>query len=291
MPLVALRNVVHDVAFQSKPRGSWARRVAIVLYYYLFYFVERIRGFEQDESRLRSLDRLNNRSELCRTDITIYWPPDQVRLSMDPWAASFLIKEHFEDKTYEQLPGFIPQPGQIVIDVGGHQGLFAVLAAKRIGPSGRLLVIEAFPGNAERLRRNLDLNGVAAQTILVEAAAHDHDGGEIVLHVTNLMSGGHSTVWAARDSRPVPVHTRTLDSLAQEHGLSRVDFIKIDVEGAYLAVLKGATTVLRNRPRIVMEVEGGAADVTEVERLLTPLGYRVILRSNILYAVPENAAR
>lgn len=60
-----------------------------------------------------------------------------------------------EDKIIER---FSPEQGSIVIDIGAHFGRYTIIASKRVGPNGKVIAIEADPGNFEILNKNIKLN-------------------------------------------------------------------------------------------------------------------------------------
>ncbi|MFT4035288.1 MAG: FkbM family methyltransferase [Patulibacter sp.] len=148
-------------------------------------------------------------------------------------------------------------PGDDAIDVGAHLGDVARQIIES-APGGKLLAIEPLPHLAAQLRA-ASLPGV----ILEECALTDGEPGDVeFLHVKN--HPGYSGL-RERDYPETPdferitVHSRRLDDLVAQHGLAP-RFIKIDVEGAELLVLRGARqTIERHRPVIVVE-HGSAAE-------------------------------
>jgi FkbM family methyltransferase len=133
-------------------------------------------------------------------------------------------------------------PGDVVYDVGAHVGFFAVCAA-RLG--ARVYAFEVSPGNAARLRRNVQLNALPIE--VVEAAVWESDCGVAVA------SGGSDREWIVGPGGSFP--SVTLDSFAAAH--EPPTLLKIDVEGAEAHVLRGASTVLAERPPVILcEVHG-----------------------------------
>lgn len=169
------------------------------------------------------------------------------------------------------------RPGSVVWDVGANVGVFAFAAAARAGARGRVLAVEADPFLAGLLRRTASRSppGVAPVSVL-EAAACDRQGA-VAFHVaangrasSHLAGAGQSTAGGAREVRQVA--GVTLDSLRRDHGAPAL--VKIDVEGAEDAVLRGARELLSvERPVLLCEV----SDATRgnVSRQLRDLGYRL----------------
>lgn len=125
------------------------------------------------------------------------------------------------------------RPGDTFVDVGANFGLFSTVAASKVGAAGRVLSIEPHPEMARRLRFNVGLNGFDQVTV-VEAAVGDGEG-EGVLYV-NKASFAESSLKATSNldgqvHAEVRVPIRPLLKIVEDAGLSRIDSLKIDVEG------------------------------------------------------------
>jgi FkbM family methyltransferase len=155
--------------------------------------------------------------------------------------------------------------GTTALDVGANVGLFTVPLARAVGPAGRVVAIEPDSENVARLEANLRLNRL--ENVLVERVAAGDGDGEIALHVANDPAF-HSTVavHAGRGvGRALRVPVTRLDTIWMRLGRPAVSTIKVDVEGAELAVLRGAEALLREtRPALLLE-----ANTTEHRRALT----------------------
>ncbi|MDX6770457.1 MAG: FkbM family methyltransferase [Elusimicrobiota bacterium] len=278
----ALLNVLDDLFYQFRLGGALGARLGCVLSYYASYLGGRLRGLEQGESRTRALRALGERGVPARV-VTVSWPPG-LKMACDLFSAAFMIKEFDADRMYELVPGFHPQSGQTVVDVGGHQGFFTVPAAAAVGPTGRVVTVEADPGNFALLKRNVEANGLG-QVVLVPMAAADK-AGRARFFVFKEVTGG-SLVMEVEGTRAIEVETDTLDAILERQGVAKVDLMKIDVEGACLSVLKGAPKALAGRPRLVMEVEGDDAQVDAVRAHLAGLGYATERFGAIVYARPS----
>ena len=169
------------------------------------------------------------------------------------------------------------KPGMTFVDVGANTGYFALIAARLVGPAGRVLAVEPEPENCERIRRNIELNGY--QNIDVAQVALGDRQGDVELHLAHD-HGHHSLLPTSPDraglSLTVPL--RTLDDLLVEHRIDQVDAMKIDVEGAEATVLRGAAATVRKNPRIVLLIdlhESLGIDPAEVCDLLVELGLAI----------------
>ena len=136
------------------------------------------------------------------------------------------------------------RPGDVVFECGGHHGCTAILLARWVGPLGRVVTFEPHPGNAAIIRRNIELNAIANVT-LRENAVGDKRGRIAMGNVSNS-----AVVRPSFFRRSIEVEAVRLDDFAHENPT----LLKIDVEGFEVAVLKGATEILKRRPKLAIEI-------------------------------------
>lgn len=168
-----------------------------------------------------------------------------------------LIYNEFEQMETEFVKRLLRQ-NMTVVDAGAHHGLYTLLASKRVRWDGRVIAVEPSPRECARLEKHLRLNR-CSNTDLV-ACALGEDPGETDLYlVDGVQDWCNSLRPPAVDEpvRTVRVSVRRLDDVLAELGVSKVDFLKLDVEGAELSVLYGAMKLLHreSRPAILAEVQ------------------------------------
>ena len=135
------------------------------------------------------------------------------------------------------------KPGAVVVDVGANVGFTVLTAAALAGPSGRVAAFEPNPIAADRLRANLDRNGLS--NVELHRVALAAEAGELHLDV-----GDHHGAGSLRTGAGQLVPVRRGDDFA-----FAPDFIKIDVEGFEFQALRGfAQTIERHRPTVMLEV-------------------------------------
>jgi FkbM family methyltransferase len=163
------------------------------------------------------------------------------------------------------------KPGNVFYDVGANVGFFCLLAARLVGPAGRVYAFEPHPAYAERVRKNARLNGFAIQ--VVEAAVAD-SSGETVLRVDGVNCP--SIVQGAGDG--IPVRVVAIDDLVAHGEMLPPAYVVIDAEGAEILVLRGmAETLRRHRPVVLCEVHWLGREFTDyVAAHLQPLGYALM---------------
>ncbi|WP_425040532.1 FkbM family methyltransferase [Primorskyibacter sp. S187A] len=172
----------------------------------------------------------------------------------------------------------LPSGGQF-LDVGANIGLMSQVAAKVMGPDGR---VYAFEPGAQALSYCKDNVARFPQVQIVAKAAMDAPGELTFFEGTGACMVSSSTVEAHFDGRDknvreVTIEATTLDDFCASEA-AVPDVIKIDVEGAELSVLKGARRVLETiRPSVVLEVSFKPEEFEELYqppiRLLQEAGY------------------
>jgi FkbM family methyltransferase len=143
-------------------------------------------------------------------------------------------------------------PGAVVLDVGASVGSYSMLFGQWAGRQGRVYAFEPAPEIRAVLERHVTLNALDGIVVPVAAAASDANGRS-----TFVTPGPHgiSRLAAGGESSPLTVDTITIDEFCRREAV-KPDLIKIDVEGAELAVLRGARDTLRAcRPDVAIFVE------------------------------------
>lgn len=142
----------------------------------------------------------------------------------------------------EQVPVFtrVVKSGMVVYDLGANVGWYTLLAARLVGPTGRVVAFEPDPANVADLNRTLRLNRCTTATV-IEAAVTDREGEA---WLADGLRASSRTSWRVATEGKFRVRTRTLDGLVARGELPAPDVVKMDVEGAEGAVLDGAASLL-----------------------------------------------
>lgn len=152
------------------------------------------------------------------------------------------------------LRGLI-RPGQVILDIGANIGYFSLLFAKWLRGKGEVYAFEPFPATKRRLERNLELNPKLRSLVRLRATAISDFVGCISMSAPDEGNSGCNYLSASGDG---DIAVTTLDAFAQQECFSRVDLIKVDVEGSEVALLKGARgTLERFRPLVMIEINPG----------------------------------
>jgi FkbM family methyltransferase len=172
--------------------------------------------------------------------------------------------------------------GMTVLDIGAHHGFYTLLASKKVGSQGTVLAIEPSPRERKRLEHHLRLN--RCKNVQVECCALGDVDGEAKLHLVLGSQNGCNSLRkpaVAEQTFAISVPIKRLDHILHDHELAKVDFMKLDVEGGELSVLKGGAGLLSShtRPVILVEVQDVRTrpwgyPAREIVKFLSSLGYR-----------------
>ncbi len=247
------------------------------------------RGFEDWPFRVKGGGRGSAWPRRVRlADDTVLWMPtgwdaavatQGERTSLERLRSVLGMPTGSSERRFVELLGSLLEPGATVYDVGANVGLHALPMARRIEPGGRLFCIEPNPVCIHFLRANLALHGLENVEILPFALAEK--SGEIPLKLNygnaNLgLVAGDSGFYFGKAGHQIKVPCRSFDDLLDEFHLPPPDLIKIDVEGAEAAVLRGARRHLEKyRPPLALELHHEACARLSLE-WLDELGYRYV---------------
>lgn len=170
------------------------------------------------------------------------------------WRTFWGILDVGKDRLFSLL-----QPGNLFLDVGANIGEICLHATKQVGENGKVLAFEPIPLNQQNLRRNISLNPALAERIeLFPFALGEKDEEEVAFIHPRKDNQGMIRVQPLHDKKEVfeTVSMRSLDSFLTEKGVTRLDGIKIDVEGYELKVLKGGReSITQFHPWLYLELD------------------------------------
>jgi FkbM family methyltransferase len=159
-------------------------------------------------------------------------------------------------------------PGSVVYDVGAHVGFYTLLAAKLVGPTGRVFAFEPVPRNVKYLRAHLSLNGIPNAEIWPVAVA-ERSG------VVCFDTGPNSQMGRISQTGSASLPCVRLDDLVEQSQVPPPDLIKMDVEGGELDALRGAHRLLASvHPTLFVATHGRDLHRACCD-LLVDLGYQV----------------
>lgn len=175
-----------------------------------------------------------------------------------------MIDEIWAFRKYDYF-GYQIKPGDVVVDVGANIGAFTVYAAVVCGAS-RVLSFEPFPSNYKMLTRNVETNQLRMVTCVNQAVGGNR--GMRTLRLNSTDSGSHSLVYGS-SGNSVQVECCTLEDVFRQFSLTKIDYLKMDCEGAEYEILENSASRIRQIGRISMETHTLPDRKTEdLEKLL-----------------------
>lgn len=214
---------------------------------------------------LRSLlaYRLGLSTALRLCDVLVEADDDQVtcRLIEDIW-----MRGEYD------LPGYVPQPGWRVLDVGANVGIFAMLAASR---GAHVVCYEPTPQTHERLRRNTAT--LPIECVNAGVTGSTEGSGRLFTHRERHTRNTFrpQAPDAATDTFHSPIEVPVV-SIAQALD-EPCDLLKLDCEGSEFAIFESVGDRLRNAARVIAELDGSAGDVDAAACSVRAAGFEVEL--------------
>lgn len=158
------------------------------------------------------------------------------------------------------------EQGTVFFDIGAHVGFYTLLASILVGDAGKVFAFEPLPRNLEYLKKHLDVNGIQNVTIF-DAAVSNRSGKAQFAEAPN------SSMGSLVDEGMLTVDVVSLDELLASERVPHPHYMKIDVEGAEMSVLEGASTLLAEAcPTIFLATHGRKVHAQCIS-LLQSLGY------------------
>ncbi|WP_192346627.1 FkbM family methyltransferase [Algoriphagus sp. Y33] len=233
-----------------------------------FFVTKLFRKFFKSSSQGENWRNFKFRSVVMKVDIAkqmgnaIYW-----RGAHD-WAPIFVLEKALKK-------------GDTFIDVGANQGEYSLWAARKVGAKGRVVAFEPMQQLFDQLAENIRLNKSFHKTITPIKLGLSDQKGEVILYSSADSNEGTNTIYNTEkfSIESGKIQLDTLDEQLKSLKINKVDFLKIDVEGAELQVLKGALNTLKqNRPVILLEINKDACIAggylpEDILTLLKPFNY------------------
>jgi len=212
----------------------------------------------------------------------------------DPEQLKVYFYGHYHERYEADLVQRLLKEDDVFWDIGANVGYFTLVAAAALANRGQIVAFEPGKNAYARLVENVALNPYRnIQTFPVAVA----DGeGEAVLHLAGDIADSSASLYPAAQAQAGQEVCRTvsLDHWLDSQGLRPPDLIKLDAEGAELAVLQGAQKLIADSPPLwLMEMEeknlrAAGASKTAVAQFLTGCGYRAAhLRKGRWYATAD----
>lgn len=161
-----------------------------------------------------------------------------------------VVKEVWLQNIYNQH-GINVSEGDTVVDIGAHIGVFSVYAADR-SKTGQVYAFEPFIENFKRLDRHKTINSKTNLNIFNQGVSNI-DGTQTLFLSPDNNTGGHSLHLKNESDNKVEIQTITLPKFCDDHQIEKIDFLKLDCEGAEFDILKSNEAILDRVDKMVLE--------------------------------------
>lgn len=213
-------------------------------------------------------------------------------LEIDGWPGgivyTFLKRQYFLERGPIRIQ---PERGETVLDLGACLGDTALAFAARVGPQGRVYAFDPLPDHVEATRFNARQNSFQDRVVAVPKAVSDKSNEVAPI----AARGANPGFRIAGQEGQLPL--TSIDDFVAAEGVSRVDFIKMDIEGAELGALVGArATLVRDRPKLAISLYHRPDDFLTVPQYLAATlpgydfhldHYTVHAEETVLYGAPR----
>lgn len=169
---------------------------------------------------------------------------------LDRYLALWLWKLNLLERPVTRLLAQLCRPGMIVADVGANIGFYSLLMARQVGQTGYVWAFEPDPGNFAALKHNIQANGYRNISPINSAVGATSGSGQ--LYTSRAHNGDHR-IYPTGQRPAIPIQMVALDQFFAPE--QRLDLIKMDIQGAEGAALRGMQLLLRRLPHLVILME------------------------------------
>ncbi len=255
---------------------------------------------------IRELERIANKEDfidpkshdfiLFRSNLTELGFPVDLYYTLKGIYTDFVLKQY----EYKSENVYIKaDKGETIIDAGACWGDTALYFAASVGKEGKVYSYEFIPSNLDIFKRNVGLNPMFKEIInVVKKPLWDYSGKKLFFKDNG--PGSRLSENPLQDSNDM-VETIAIDDFVAQNNIERINFIKMDIEGAELAALKGAIhTIKRDQPKLAIAIYHSISDMGNIPVFINELnlGYKLYIghytihaEETILFALPPRQVK
>ena len=212
----------------------------------------------------------------------IYSFPGGIRLFVrSPGGDKGIVNEIFVHKEYTHEIG----ENDIIVDIGAHIGAFSVVAGKKAS-KGKVFSYEPEPSNFQQLKKNVELNNL--QNVSIFNMGVLGSKGTKEFYSSNQHTGGSSVLKVP--GKKISASFTTIEDIFQENGLEKIDYLKMDVEGAeYDILMKTPSACLAKIAYLALETHNWMTELKsrDMKAFLEKEGFAVSEKGNMMYAARD----
>lgn len=198
------------------------------------------------------------------------------RIYLDKQDSLFLSIRGYHEKTATRIARGSIKEGDTVIDIGANIGYYTLLFAKWVGPTGKVYAFEPEPTNFQLLEKNVKANNYKNITIFQKAVSDKND--KLSFYISDESSAANQLFKPQKFSQIIDVDSVKLDECLPID--EKINFIKLDIQGAEGTAIKGMNSILKNNSNTVImqewwpdAIKKYGMDSDEHLKILEKLGY------------------
>ncbi|MBU0766674.1 FkbM family methyltransferase [Patescibacteria group bacterium] len=182
----------------------------------------------------------------------VQWDGHTVFVDTSDFGLSFELEStgEYEVASMEYCKNFL-KPGMVFVDVGANIGLFTLMAARQVGPTGHVYSFEPGATNCVLMRKNVEHNGYNNVTI-IQKAVLDHSGS-CTLFKSGFNTADHRTYCVSKGRKQTTIDCVSLDDYFSPD--IHIDMIKMDIEGVEEVAIRGMDRILATKKPLQFIVE------------------------------------
>lgn len=169
--------------------------------------------------------------------------------------------------------------GDVVFEIGAYIGFHAMKMSELVGKDGKIIAVEAVPENFRLLEKNIEVNKINNITP-VPLAVWEKRG--VIPFNLNENQENSACADVVESKRQMEISCDTIDNICQQQKLAKIDFVRIQTNGAELEALNGMTDVLKMNPSLLVAVPYKNRD--SIEQILIEEGYRTTFTGHSIFA-------
>jgi FkbM family methyltransferase len=222
---------------------------------------------------LRLRDGRNALSEERRIALTVR-RPFRASLEIREWGTDlFTLEEIIHEGSYNRVAELVPDCGTIV-DLGANIGLATLYLASKY-PKSRIISIEPHPETFALLTGNVAQLSRAGRCVPVHAAIWNRSGVNMSLSAPNPLAFAGVNVSESAESES-GILSVTMQELIERYGLSTIDLLKVDIEGAEVELFRGDISWMAQVGAIAIEFHGDSREKSGFDSAIAAYGMGVI---------------
>lgn len=236
---------------------------------------------ESNQSKIDFIDIDFMNLRLPLTDLSFLGNPLKMYYTSLGINIDFIIKQYefHREKIYIEA-----EMGDIVIDAGACYGDTALYFGDKVGITGQVHAFEFIPGNIKIFKKNLRINEDLGYKINLVPNPLWSTSGEEVFYYSN--GPGSKVSLEEFEGYTNKTTTISIDDYYQINKLARIDFIKMDIEGAEVKALQGAQEIIKKfKPKLAIALYHSTNDFDAIPRFINELnlGYKLYLSHSTIY--------